>query len=659
MASTEARSIQSIRDGSRLAASTSILRTLTSSPPGSGSGAGIANFSPLHVTVAEADLADVMRSVAEGDIFKGIRIEGLAIGKTQAEVYELTLADVVLTKVVETEAGFFDLALDYSKLSLVTSGLRADGATTKNGEFAFDLAKHQEITPFSLNLSPGGTTPSNRAPVANPLTVSTDEDVAVPLILAGSDADGDNLIFRVVNGPSHGTLSGSGANLTYTPADNYNGPDSFTYVANDGSVDSGAATVSLTISAVNDVPVVDAGGDQTIDEGSAATLAASFVDPDPDTHTVVVDWGDGSATGSSLDDTHVYADDGIYTITVAVTDDDGGTDSDTRTVTVNNVAPVVDAGGDQTIDEGSAATLAASFVDPGADTHTVVVDWGDGSATGSSLDDTHVYADDGIYTITVAVTDDDGGTDSDTRTVTVNNVAPVVDAGGDQTIDEGSAATLAASFVDPGADTHTVVVDWGDGSATGSSLDDTHVYADDGIYTITVAVTDDDGGTDSDTRTVTVNNVAPVAGADTATVLEDNGVEIDVLANDTDMGAFDALSITSLSGTKSTLGASISVMNGKIHYTADADMFDLLQSGQNLTDNFIYTISDGDGGTSTATVTVLVNGVSSQTIFLGNGADTFSDVGEADSIIYGQNGADAITGTGGQMPSTAVMVLTP
>ena len=59
----------------------------------------------------------------------------------------------------------------------------------------------------------------------------------------------------MVTAPAHGTLSGSAPALTYTPAANYNGPDSFTFKANDGTVDSNTATVSVTVTAVNHAPV--------------------------------------------------------------------------------------------------------------------------------------------------------------------------------------------------------------------------------------------------------------------------------------------------------------------------------------------------------------------------------------------------------------------
>ena len=95
----------------------------------------------------------------------------------------------------------------------------------------------------------------NHPPVAADGSVTTNEDTAAPVTLSASDPDGDPLTYSVLTGPSHGTLSGTGADRTYTPAANYNGPDSFTFVANDGTVDSNVATVSITVVAVADYRV--------------------------------------------------------------------------------------------------------------------------------------------------------------------------------------------------------------------------------------------------------------------------------------------------------------------------------------------------------------------------------------------------------------------
>jgi hypothetical protein len=73
----------------------------------------------------------------------------------------------------------------------------------------------------------------------------------VAITLTASDVDGDSLTYSVVTTPVSGSLSGSAPNLTYTPNNNFNGQDSFTFTVNDGTVDSNEATVSITVNAVN------------------------------------------------------------------------------------------------------------------------------------------------------------------------------------------------------------------------------------------------------------------------------------------------------------------------------------------------------------------------------------------------------------------------
>jgi ABC-type oligopeptide transport system substrate-binding subunit len=94
--------------------------------------------------------------------------------------------------------------------------------------------------------------PVNDAPVANAQSVATKEDTPKPITLAATDIEGDALTYAVVQAPAHGVLTGSGANRTYTPAANYNGPDSFSFKASDGSADSNVAAVSLTVTPVAD-----------------------------------------------------------------------------------------------------------------------------------------------------------------------------------------------------------------------------------------------------------------------------------------------------------------------------------------------------------------------------------------------------------------------
>ena len=156
-------------------------------------------------------MPSVMDLAATGGLVKGVRIEGFTGGATPAKVYELTLADVTVTKVVDGEDDGYSLSLDYGKIALVTNGIDATGQPTTNGEFGYDVANNTEIAPFSLALNPG------HEPVADAQSITTDEDTATAVTLSGSDVDGDSLTFTVTSGPAHGTLSGTGANLIYTP----------------------------------------------------------------------------------------------------------------------------------------------------------------------------------------------------------------------------------------------------------------------------------------------------------------------------------------------------------------------------------------------------------------------------------------------------------
>ena len=95
----------------------------------------------------------------------------------------------------------------------------------------------------------------NDAPVVADQSVTTNEDTAKSITLVGTDVDGDTLTYSVVTQPTKGTLSGTGSALVYTPTANLNGADTFTFKVNDGTVNSAVATVTIGITAVNDIPL--------------------------------------------------------------------------------------------------------------------------------------------------------------------------------------------------------------------------------------------------------------------------------------------------------------------------------------------------------------------------------------------------------------------
>ena len=203
----------------------------------------------------------------------------------------------------------------------------------------------------------------------------------------------------------------------------------------DDSVQQTSTDVTINIGDANDAPIVTAAGNQTMDEGSLfAGTVATFTDQDTaDSHTATIDWGDlttpdsvGSVT-SPIGGSHTYVDDGVYTVTVEVSD---GTDpgSDSFTFTVDNVAPVVGSFAGDTVYAGASYTSSGSFTDVGtSDVHTGTVDWGEGGGPvpltlggGDTFNLSHTYATAGPYTVEVCVSD---GTDEGCNTASVTVVA--------------------------------------------------------------------------------------------------------------------------------------------------------------------------------------------------------------------------------------------
>ncbi|MHB1186315.1 PKD domain-containing protein, partial [Thiobacillus sp.] len=356
-------------------------------------------------------------------------------------------------------------------------------------------------------------------------------------------------------------------------------------------------TKSINVSAPAEVLTVDAGADRTVNEGTFFSQTINFTDPtdtDPAGRLYTVDWGDGSVengrtfSAGSFNLGHAYADgSNVYTVDVSVDDDGAQSDSDSFQVTVDNVAPTLFLSGNGTVAEGSVYTLNISKSDPGADIITSYsVDWGDGGATvvltaaelaAQSGNVQHTYADGTVgRTITVQATDEDG-TWSQTKAVTVENVAPTIALSGNLTVNEGATYTLTLGAVtDPGQDTPTsYTINWGDGNAEAvNSLGDyTHVYADGTVNrTISVLVTDEDGAhANAGTMAVTVNNVAPsVALSGAASVNEGAPYTLNVGAV-IDPGA-DTASLYSInwgdgSAVQNLTAAQLAALSGNVNHT--------------------------------------------------------------------------------------------
>ncbi len=223
----------------------------------------------------------------------------------------------------------------------------------------------------------------------------------------------------------------------------------------------------------------------------------------------------GTGTGSTQ----------LIVLVTAMDDDDGFSVTipiSAGTVTVANIAPVVDAGPNVVSDEGQAFTSAGSFTDPGIDIWTATADYGDGSGpqplslNGQLFELNHTYAEDGSYTVSVTVTDSSGLSATDTALVTVLNLAPEVLLPSDVVVDSSMVYSGAGSLSDPGADTWTATVDYGDGSGIqalilkGKNISLSHDYSSYGVYLVTVTVTDDEGMWGSASFRVEIRHLCPL-----------------------------------------------------------------------------------------------------------------------------------------------------
>lgn len=310
------------------------------------------------------------------------------------------------------------------------------------------------------------------------------------------------------------------------------------------------------------------------------------------------DFGDGEmATGNSV--SHTYADDGVYVVTLIITNNLGAMDIHTIILTVLNSPPTASAGADQSAIEDQLVTLSGSGTDLGGSTLAYSWDLGDGStAAGASV--AHSYKSAGTYTATLTVTDDDGATGTDTCTVTVANVAPTAGFSASQATSEGGVITFSAtSTTDTTSDLPLLTFAWafGDGT-TGSGVTVQHAYADEGSYTARLTVTDDNGAASTATMTLVIGNVAPTASITGAAgpgtpIL--TGDTVTFTASATDPGTADVLTYSWAFGDGSSGTGSTST-----HVYTAAGSYSVK-----------LTVSDGDGGSGTATTTVTIEAAAS------------------------------------------------
>ncbi len=513
----------------------------------------------------------------------------------------------------------------------------------------------------------------NIPPVANAgnsITITLPTNTATLDGSKSSDADGTISTYNwtQVSGPNTpGTTGANAATLQLTGliAGQYN----YQLMVTDNSGATAVATAKvIVLSSQNILPIANAGADQTISAPASSVNLDGSGSDDPDGSITAYSWtlvsGPGSVTINNSNSANASVAgliSGTYTIQLKVTDNNGASATDQMTITVKpnsglpNQTPIANAGSDQTI---TAPTNSVNLDGSGSndpDGSIVSYSWtlvsGPGSVTinnSNSANASVLGLIPGSYTIQLKVTDNNGASAMDQMTITVKpnsglpNQAPIANAGNNATITTpvNSIQLNGTSSFDP--DGTIVSYTWsqvsGPRTATiGNNGTSTPTVSNliPGNYTFQLVVTDNDGATNIDLVTITVNqgvantNQAPlaIAGVDTTIELPVNTYMLNAGSSYDPDGNITAYQWQEISGPSTVLTE-----------TMNAPMVNItnLQAGVY---EFQVAVTDNNGATSTSMVKITVeiskSGTSNQLMLYPN---------PATDIIHGKI-ASSINGT--------------
>ncbi|WP_446379639.1 Ig-like domain-containing protein [Coleofasciculus sp. D1-CHI-01] len=527
---------------------------------------------------------------------------------------------------------------------------------------------------------------TNFPPVANNDTFTTTEDTPISLNLLANDSDldtNDTLIISAVDtANTQGTVQINPDNtVTYTPATAFQSlavgesiTDQFTYTLDDGNNHTATAIVSVTVNGINDNPIAN-NDTATTDEDTATTIAVLDNDSDIENDTVIVSGVDTNTTQGSVivnaNGTITYNPNTAFqdlgagetatdTFTYTITDGNQGTHTATVTVTLTGVndAPILSTinklGNEDTAISFSQTDFSNAFSDVESDNPSQIKI--------QSLPDAGILTLNGIAVTagqTVAIADvnslsftpnpnfngttsfgwnaSDGTTYGAGETVNIT-VNPVNDAPVAQNDSVTTAADTAIGLNllsnDSDADNDSLIISnlgWGTGGlgtkplqniwgTVSQNADGTIIYTPNPDFqslavgetvtdTFEYTISDGNGGTDTANVTITLTGVndVPIAVDDSATTSENGAITLNLLTNDSDVDDSDTLSISSIDTTQ-TQGSVTLNTDGTVTYNPGT-AFQSLVAGETATDTFSYSLSDGNGGSDTAVVTVTVTGI--------------------------------------------------
>jgi hypothetical protein len=454
--------------------------------------------------------------------------------------------------------------------------------------------------------------PVNDPPVAIAGTIAAIEDQRIAIVLRGGDSDSDSnvLNFLVTAAPQHGTLTGSPPNLSYLPAQNYNGDDELTFVVSDGNRSSTPATVAIHVAPVNDPPIVMAKIVAVNEDSSVAiTLAGSDAEGDALSFYIVGSPANGTLSplnGASV--TYWPRRDFNGGDAFAFAASDGHTTSMPRPVTIN-VAPTSDPPNafDQFVylNEDGSATITLNSSDPDGDALSTTVTSAPQHGTLTGTPPFLIYRPSQEYngSDSFTFTATDSSSTSPPATVSLQ-IAPVNDAPVAQslsvTLDEDTPVTfaLAATDVDSASFSYAVYTAPSDGQITRSGANLTYTPAPNANGMRALTYYAHDGNSSSSLATVTLQitprNDNPTTADDYLATDPSTPVTFTATGNDVDPDG-DPLQLDSVDAADH---GTVEMVDGNVVYTPD--------DGFTGTDTFGYTVVDSHGAAATGQIHISV-----------------------------------------------------
>jgi PKD repeat protein len=425
-----------------------------------------------------------------------------------------------------------------AKPTFTAPPIQKNGKKTKAAKFTFQLAVTDDQGLTAVKKATLNVKPLNAPPVANAgadISTGFSQNVALTSLSTDPDADRGGQIVKYQwkylkkkGGPKIKLINPKAAGASFvSPSVPAQLEFQLTVTDNDKAKAVDTVIVSVAEEPLNASFSLDK---KALSQGETATANASAIKGGKGPYKVKFEWGDGSAAEevplnageTSKSRSHQYTKTGSFKQKVTVIDANGSVKSSTEeTVTVG--APALNATlsvSASTIVKGGQVTAEAKAIAGGTSPYTVAFDWGDGSAVeqGQSTSANHTYAAAGSYNLKITVTDNAGGSKSQTFPITVSDVQ-VPALNGALTLTQSSVVfnnpVEAKVDITGGTEPYSVKFEWGDGQTTGPtqlnpglvSATGQHFYEQVGSYTIKATITDANGGSKEVTTNVTVTPV--------------------------------------------------------------------------------------------------------------------------------------------------------